>query len=139
MREIQGAAKTVRQLLDNTKYTIDYYQREYRWEEKQVRELLDDLTSKFQEDYDEQHERRQVEGYGHYFLGSVIISKRDTLNFIIDGQQRLTTLTLLLIFLRNAQDDRPDAINIDGLIFSSRYRGTYAVYGGALRRETVRQ
>ena len=37
--------------------------------------------------------------YGHYFLGPVIICKRNGHKFIIDGQQRLTTLTLLLIYL----------------------------------------
>ena len=37
--------------------------------------------------------------YGHYFLGSVIISEKDNQKFIIDGQQRITTITLLLISL----------------------------------------
>jgi uncharacterized protein with ParB-like and HNH nuclease domain len=38
-----------------------------------------------------------VESYGHYFLGSIIISESDAKKFIIDGQQRLTTISLLLI------------------------------------------
>ena len=44
MREILGKAKTVRELLKGVKYSIDYYQREYKWHEKQIRELVDDLT-----------------------------------------------------------------------------------------------
>jgi uncharacterized protein with ParB-like and HNH nuclease domain len=47
MREIRGDAKTIRQLLSGAKYAIDYYQREYRWEKKQVQELIDDLSDKF--------------------------------------------------------------------------------------------
>ena len=54
----------------------DYYQREYRWGAKQVQELLDDLAGEFLEDFDESHERTAVEGYGHYLLGSVIISHK---------------------------------------------------------------
>ena len=34
--------KTVRELLKGVKYSIDYYQREYKWHEKQIRELVDD-------------------------------------------------------------------------------------------------
>ena len=43
MREILGKAKTVRELLKGVKYSIDYYQREYKWHEKQIRERVDDL------------------------------------------------------------------------------------------------
>ena len=40
MREIQGQARTVRELLKGVKYSVDYYQREYKWQEKQIRELI---------------------------------------------------------------------------------------------------
>src|SRR6266853_728851 len=102
MKEIRGDAKNVRSLLSASKYAIDYYQREYRWETKQIAELIEDLTGKFLESYDAAHERTEVEKYGHYFLGSIIISDRDGRKFIIDGQQRLTSLTLLLIFLHRS-------------------------------------
>lgn len=128
MREIQGEAKTVHELLSNARYGIDYYQREYRWGTKQVQELLEDLADKFLDDFDESHERSAVEGYGHYFLGSVIISRKETKSFVVDGQQRLTTLTLLLIHLHNLlRDDGhdDDASTISGLIFSKKY-GTKA-------------
>ena len=51
MREIQGKARTVRELLRGVKYSIDYYQREFKWGQKQVAELVDDLSGKFLEDY----------------------------------------------------------------------------------------
>ncbi|WP_236142373.1 DUF262 domain-containing protein [Nostoc sp. CMAA1605] len=122
MKEIRGDAKTIRQLLSGNKYAIDYYQREYKWETKQVQELLEDLTGKFLNDFDPSHEPEAIENYGHYFLGSIIVSQKEIKKFIIDGQQRLTTLSLLLIFLHNLQKDRPDQVKLDDLIFSERHR-----------------
>lgn len=121
MKEIRGDAKTIRQLLSGAKYAIDYYQREYKWATKQLQELLDDLSGKFGEDYESSHDRSQVEKYGHYFLGSIIISDKDGQKFIIDGQQRLTTLTLLLIFLNNLQKGRTDQVKVSELIFSEKF------------------
>ena len=121
MREILGKAKTIRELLKGVKYSIDYYQREYKWQDKQVRELMDDLCGKFLDGYQPGHERTQVADYPHYFLGSIIISQKDSGSFIVDGQQRLTSLTLLLVFLRNLQKDRPIQVNVDELIFSEKF------------------
>jgi uncharacterized protein with ParB-like and HNH nuclease domain len=121
MKNILGEAKTVRELLSNRKYSIDYYQREYKWEEKQIHELVDDLTGRFLEDHEANHDRGAVESYGHYFLGSIVISHRDKQNFVIDGQQRLTSLTLLLIYLHDLQKGSPNAVKIDDLIYSEKY------------------
>ena len=121
MNEIQGKARTVRELLKGVKYSIDYYQREFRWGQKQILELLNDLTSKFLEQYDPRHSRKEVEKYPHYFLGSIIISSKDSGRFIVDGQQRLTSLTLLLVLLRNLQSGRDEQVSIDELIYSERY------------------
>ena len=123
MREIRGNARTVRELLKGVKYSIDYYQREYKWHSKQIRELVDDLSNKFLEEYDPAHPRQRVAEYPHYFLGSIIISKKEDLAYIVDGQQRLTSLTLLLILLRNLQheSESDSPVNVDELIFSERY------------------
>ncbi len=121
MKRIDGDAKTIRQLLSGAKYTIDYYQREYRWETKQVTELLEDLVDKFDDDWREEHELSDIESYGHYFLGSIIISHKDGQDFVIDGQQRLTTLTLLLIHLNILQQENEDRASIDDLIFSDEF------------------
>ena len=86
MREISGEAKTLRQLLSSMRYSLDYYQREYKWQSKQVRELIEDLTEKFLEDYNKTDERKAVQNYGHYFLGSIILSLKSGQAFIIDGQ-----------------------------------------------------
>lgn len=121
MREIKGTAQTVRALLKGVKYSIDYYQREYKWQDKQIRELIDDLTAKFLEGYEEGHKRSAVADYPHYFLGSVIISKKDDDRYIVDGQQRLTSLTLLLVLLRHLQQDMESSVNVDELIVSEKY------------------
>lgn len=121
MREILGNAKTIRALLSGTKYSIDYYQREYKWQKKQVCELVEDLTTRFLNNYEAGHAREAVEDYSHYFLGSIIISRKESQSYIVDGQQRLTSLTLLLIFLHNLQKNRADVVKIDELIFSERF------------------
>ena len=121
MREIRGNAKNLRSLLAGAKFAIDYYQREYRWETKQVAELIEDLAEKFRDDYESGDPRSAVEDYGHYFLGSIIISDRDGHKFIIDGQQRLTTLTLLLIHIYVLLEDDQQKAQIADLIFSMKF------------------
>jgi len=121
--EINGKTRSIRELLFNQKYSIDYYQREYKWETKHVQELIDDLSSKFLDFYKPEHKRTQVAQYGHYFLGSIIISKRNGQKFIIDGQQRMTTLTLLIIFLHNLQkkNNANSIVKVDELIYSEQF------------------
>lgn len=120
-KTIDGRARTVRELLDKAKYAIDFYQREYAWQERQVRELIDDLTGKFLDSFEPSHSRHEVEGYGHYFLGSIVISHKRGQRFVVDGQQRLTTLTLLLIYLHRLQEGRQHRVDVQSLIYSEKY------------------
>lgn len=120
-REIDGKGRTVRELLAGRKYAIDYYQREYKWQTKQVAELIDDLVAVFKDDYEPQHDRGAVAAYRHYFLGSIVVSDKDGHKFIIDGQQRLTTVTLLLIFLQRELADSEQKGQVADLIFSQKY------------------
>lgn len=121
MRDIDGKARSIRGLLGGAKFAIDYYQREYRWESKQVAELIDDLAEKFLESHQPGNERSAVEQYGHYFLGSIIISDKDGHKFIIDGQQRLTSTTLLLVYLHRQLEDTEQKAQLADLIFSQKY------------------
>ena len=93
-RDIDGVGRTIWEMFNNRRYAIDTYQREYKWQTKQVVELLEDLSGKFMEDYAVDQERSEVAHYGHYFLGSIILSQKNGVGYIIDGQQRLTTLTV---------------------------------------------
>jgi hypothetical protein len=121
VKEIHGNARTVRELLKGVQYSIDYYQREYKWGEKQIRELIDDLVGKFSEEYEPGIPRKRVGEFPHYFLGSIILSKKDTASYIVDGQQRLTSLSLLLVLLRTLQKDHDEQVFVDDLIVSERY------------------
>lgn len=120
-RSIDGVAKTVAGVLANQKYAIDYYQREYKWESKQIAELVADLSAKFLELYEPGHARKNVGKYRGYYLGSIIISQKGGQPFVVDGQQRLTSLTLLLTYLRRLQQGREDVVKIDELIFSEKF------------------
>src|SRR5690625_3005826 len=120
-RSIHGVAKTVTEILANQKYTIDYYQREYKWQAKQLRELIGDLTTKFQDSYEPSHARGDVASYPTYFLGSIIISRKGSDLHVVDGQQRLTSLTLFLIYLRHLQTQNQATVAIDQLVYSEEY------------------
>lgn len=99
MKEIKGSPKNLRELLQNKKYSIHYYQREYMWQRKHIEELIDDLTSEFLDFYSEGDSRQMVQDYGAYFMGSIVLAGDE--KSIIDGQQRFSSLTLLLIYLNN--------------------------------------
>ncbi len=118
---ITGRTSNVRQLFTGRRYTIDTYQREYSWETKHVEDLVTDLSQRFLGQWSPLHERREVQHYQSYFLGPIITTADERIN-LIDGQQRLTTLTLLLIFLRRLQEGRDDAVtDIGALIYSQLY------------------
>lgn len=80
-------------------YVIPPYQRPYAWTIDQASELFEDLHSFYQYEPDEE-----------YFLGSIVLIKEENKphSEVIDGQQRLTTLTILLAVLSNKLqgDDR---------------------------------
>ena len=69
-------------------YVIPLYQRGYAWTEKQIEQLIEDV--------------RDINPAGNYYIGSLIVSaidRSDNVLEVVDGQQRLTTLYMLLSFL----------------------------------------
>lgn len=118
MTRIDSDDRTIRQLLANTKYQLDYYQREYSWQAKHVTELLDDLSKVFLESYTEEDTLANVPKYNHYFLGSIIICLAEGQRYIVDGQQRITTLILLLINLYRSLEDGRLRDQVDQCIYS---------------------
>lgn len=84
------------------RYTIDFYQREYVWQRKQIEDLLSDLSTEFLKNWRKEHSTAEVKSYDPYFMGEIVLSaSEESVNAIIDGQQRITTMTLLLIFLKH--------------------------------------
>jgi hypothetical protein len=120
INKIDGNARTVRGLLGE-KYGIDYYQREYRWRRQDVEAMLEDLETRFMSNFTAGDLRQKVQQYSHYFLGPIVVSRKEGRHFLIDGQQRLTTLTLLLVYLNHLQQGREELVRVDDLIYSERY------------------
>src|SRR5512133_1444921 len=91
--------RTITQLLQSRSFAIDEYQREYKWETANIEELVTDLLGKFRSSYSVGDVPKAVVGYADYFLGSIIVTRRNGRSYLVDGQQRVTSLTLLLIYL----------------------------------------
>jgi uncharacterized protein with ParB-like and HNH nuclease domain len=120
--KIEAKDTNINNLLKNQKFFIDYFQREYRWQEKHVKQLIEDLSDSFLKSYKNGDERHDVENYKSYYLGPVVFSRNSESGkmSIIDGQQRITSITLLLLYLNNIQDEE-GKVNISELIFSEKY------------------
>lgn len=116
---IQANAKSLFEILQN-KYIVDYFQREYKWEFKHIEQLLIDLEASFISNYENGHTTHNVSLYNTYYLGPVVICKKGSIRSIVDGQQRLTSITLLLIYLNNLQKNASDPEEISQLIFSKK-------------------
>jgi hypothetical protein len=66
-------------------YDVPEYQREYVWQDEHIEQLLEDVFLAFED------------GRENYFLGTIMVSQAEKQNYfnLIDGQQRLTTITLI--------------------------------------------
>lgn len=133
---INGTARTVRQLFSGRKYGLDYYQREYTWTQANVEELLSDLLHRFENEFDPADERRRVEYYRPYFLGPIVTSSAGGVAYLVDGQQRLTTVTLLLIHLQHLLETIPDTEDLGPLIYSLKF-GTRSFNINVAERDAV--
>ena len=119
--KIDANDRTLLEVMSNKKYTVDYYQREYSWQKEHIEQLINDLTTAFFNHYRAEHKPKDVANYNNYYLGSFVISANDGAKSIVDGQQRLTSLTLLLIYLLNLQKELGLKPNLDVLIYSEEY------------------
>jgi len=119
--KIEANDRSILEVLDKKKYTVDYFQREYSWEQKHIEQLVTDLASAFLANYEATHERTEVENYNTYYLGPFVLSEKDGQRSIIDGQQRLTSLTLFMIYLHNLQASLGLSENIESMIFSEKF------------------
>lgn len=119
--KIDADDRNVFDVLNERKYTVDYFQREYSWEQKHIEQLVTDLTVAFLDVYEKGGPRTSVANYNNYYLGPFVVSSRDGMKSIIDGQQRLTSLTLLLIFLNHLQKELGTNESIEPLVFSEKY------------------
>lgn len=86
----------IKELLNNeNKYVIPIYQRNFEWGESEIRQLILDIY-----DY-------SIDNYNKdYYIGTLIVYDRKNNFEIIDGQQRLTTLSILLSLIKNKYKDK---------------------------------
>lgn len=75
-------------------YQIPDYQRPYSWTDEQVQQLLEDVY----EAYKNNQEDNTVDS--NYFLGSLIVIQNELAEDVVDGQQRMTTLMILLCVVK---------------------------------------
>lgn len=95
---IRGRERTIGELLQaEFAYRIPGYQRPYAWPRERALQLLDDIVASLERG------RRQGRKGADYYLGNVIVSRPEAspVADIVDGQQRLITLTILLALLRD--------------------------------------
>lgn len=92
---------TPKGLLNGTEhYLIPMYQRNYAWGNSEIEQLIIDIM-------DAQIDAKNSNDYKNYYLGTLVVFERPLLSSkrkvfeVIDGQQRFTTLSLLIIYLRN--------------------------------------
>lgn len=105
---MQFKQMTVLGLFDSSQksFTIPVYQRAYSWEKDEWNTFLTDL-------------REQIKGNNNYFYGNLLLEtiRKDMIYEVIDGQQRLTTLTIFLraLFdvLKSRQQNNNEALEID--------------------------
>ena len=101
--------QTVESCLKGRSYYIDFYQREYVWSKETVEILLRDIFYTFELSYeqykDEDLTQEVLEKYNWYYLNIFITNSIGGKEYVVDGQQRLSTLTLIATKLYHLTDD----------------------------------
>jgi len=97
--KLNNNVKTLKigELLTNDKYFIPIYQRNYSWGDEEVSYLIQDLWNAYLNNENK-----------NYYIGSLVVNKKENGDFeVIDGQQRLTTLTLIMhyFFMNNLYEN----------------------------------
>ena len=104
--DISPDKQNLDRVFSNTAYYIDFYQRDYRWSDEPVLRLLDDIIFKFNEQYARSRNLKPgketiTAHYPWYYLNTYVTNVVNGRTYVVDGQQRLTTLSLVLIKLRH--------------------------------------
>ena len=90
--QVQSVDRDVRELLASNYYRIPRFQRPYSWDRENIEDFWTDVTGRQDENQD-------------YFIGSMVVYSQGGDINIVDGQQRLTTITIVLCALRDVFQD----------------------------------
>lgn len=106
--DISPDKQNIDTLFASTTYYIDFYQREYKWSKEPVERLLDDIFFKFNIEYQARAKDDLIPSkevvtayYPWYYLNTYVTNIIEGKVYVVDGQQRLTTLTLILLKLKH--------------------------------------
>jgi len=109
-------------------YQIPDYQRSYSWGDEEVEQLWDDIYSAMES------------GDESYFLGAMILIKtKDGYFEVVDGQQRLTTLTILFCVIRDLYGDKLKKLDRDLILISSIQDAIKSLVKGKYRLKLITQ
>ncbi|HEJ0330412.1 TPA: DUF262 domain-containing protein [Serratia marcescens] len=112
--QISFDRKTITNCLQQN-FVLPTFQRDYKWELKHLQDLMSDIQDSFFDNWEPEHGRRTVLGYAPYFLGTIIVTPvADGANLIVDGQQRITTLTYILCYFHRIRTLNPE-LNISAI------------------------
>jgi len=121
---IDAKSKSLKDVLFERHYKVGYFQREYKWERNNLEDLIIDLERSFNSNWSESHTQKDVANYDRYYMGPIVLFQEDAEFSIVDGQQRLTSFILLMIYLNHKCKDILGVSNkYKGYIYSD-YFGT---------------
>lgn len=129
---------SVGQVFDGTAYVIPIYQRNYAWKEREITQLIQDIF-----DYAIPDNSTTTKQDTNYYIGTLIVAERQVGNEIvyetIDGQQRLTTLNIVLSAMHRlfkAELEKPIAYQ-PNLSFDSRLKSTETLKAIATKEKEI--
>ena len=103
--KIESTDQDIRTLLSSGYYKIPRFQRPYSWDRENIQDFWDDVVR---------------DGGGDYFIGPMVVYKDGQQRYgVVDGQQRLTTITILLACIRDVlreQGFQDQAAGLQGVI-----------------------
>ncbi|MFA5431593.1 MAG: DUF262 domain-containing HNH endonuclease family protein [Candidatus Paceibacterota bacterium] len=108
MSEIKYEFTGIGSLIKNRNLKVPIHQRPFSWQEDHVDALINDIKSNFNEE--------------EYFLGTVVLTGSDSQNEIVDGQQRITTVSLIYACIRDFFANDKDSDDIQ-----TKYLSTYDI------------
>lgn len=103
-------------ITNNKDYYIPFYQREYSWQKREIVTLFEDIVGNENDSY---------------YLGNLVVQKKDGHTIIVDGQQRVSTIFLLLVCLKDLVDEK-ESIHIQYML-STDFKSENLVDGDALK------
>ena len=117
---LSARPETLRQLFSRPQFAIDLYQRDYTWTRDHLAKLMEDLAAAFERAQDAQ---RRNDLPPPYFIGPIILQEKSDAPFIVDGQQRVTTLMLFFMRLARELGGRPPGRDVEALFRSENGEG----------------